>query len=68
MGIKIDGRVGDKIIVMSSAQYVMYQADPAAFLSWMERTGKLPEPEKPKTVRQVVQEKVAQSTRTRKRK
>ena len=42
--IQIDDRVGDKVLVLSSAQYVQYQADPAAFLAWLEKTGRLPEP------------------------
>ena len=44
--IEIADRVGDKVLVMSSAQFAMYQADPDAFLVWLERTGRLPEPEK----------------------
>ena len=46
--IEIADRVGDKVLVMSSAQFAMYQADPDAFLVWLERTGRLPDVPAPK--------------------
>jgi hypothetical protein len=61
--IEIDDRVGDKILVMSSSQYVQYLAAPQAFIAWLERTGKLPEPAPKKKPVQAVKERV-----TRKRK
>ncbi len=48
--IQIDDRVGDKVLVLSSAQYVQYLADPATFLTWLEKTGRLPEPSPVKPV------------------
>ena len=44
---RVNDAVGDKILVliMSQAQLDQYDAAPAKFMEWMERTGRLPLPE-----------------------
>jgi len=63
--IEIADRVGDKVLVMSSAQFAMYQADPDAFLVWLERTGRLPEPE-PKPAPNTIQSVTKRLSRSKK--
>ena len=62
--IVVDDRVGDKIIVMSSAQFTQYQADPVAFIAWLDKTGRLPEPEPP-PVKKVIEAVKSRTTKRR---
>jgi len=45
MEVKINDKIGDKILVMSSAQYAQFEADPDGFVAWLDRTGRFPQPE-----------------------
>jgi hypothetical protein len=63
--IQIDDRAGDKVLVLSSAQFTQYQADPVAFIAWLDKTGRLPEPEPP-PVKKVVETVKSRVSRRRK--
>jgi len=49
--VEIDDAVGDKILLMSRAQFEIYKQNPQKFITYLEKTGKLPEPKPPKTTR-----------------